>query len=121
MSWPFPRRRLLALLAIASCAVHATPIRAADDTLVHGRFGTTTLYRPAAAVTSVALFVSGDGGWNTGVIDMARALADHGALVIGIDIRHYLAELARARSTCVSFAGDFEDLAHAAELDARLD
>ena len=121
MSGPFTRHRLLALLAIASCAVHPTPIRAADDTFVHGRFGTTTLYRPAAAVTSVALFVSGDGGWNTGVIDMARALADHGALVIGIDIRHYLAELARARSTCVSFAGDFEDLAHAAELDARLD
>ena len=119
----FPLRRCLVSLALASCwcVVHATPARAADDMLVHGRFGTTTLYRPAAAVTSVALFVSGDGGWNTGVIDMARALADHGALVIGIDIRHYLAELAQARSTCVSFAGDFEDLAHAAELDARLE
>jgi type IV secretory pathway VirJ component len=122
VSAPRPLRYLRTLLAFAACgcALHATPAPAADGTLAHGRFGATTLYRPAA-VTSVALFVSGDGGWNAGVIAMARALADHGALVVGIDIRRYLAGIARSRSTCVSFAGDFEDLAHTAELDARLD
>ena len=99
----------------------APQARGADETWDHGRFGTMTLYRPATAASSVALFISGDGGWNSGVVEMARALTSHGALVIGIDIRLYLAQLAASHERCVYPAADFEDLAHAAELHAQLD
>ena len=50
-------------------------------------FGTVTVYPPLAAPEEVVLFLSGDGGWNLGVVDMAERLRDAGALVVGIDIR----------------------------------
>ncbi|MCX6835955.1 MAG: bifunctional lysylphosphatidylglycerol flippase/synthetase MprF, partial [candidate division Zixibacteria bacterium] len=80
-----------------------------EDTLSFGRFGTTYLYKPAHPNT-VVLFVSGDGGWNEGVVDMARALAEMQALVVGIDITHYLRQLSLASEQCSYPAADFEAL-----------
>jgi type IV secretory pathway VirJ component len=112
---------LLALVLSGATPLPANATAATGETWEHGRFGATTVYRPESAASSVALFISGDGGWNEGVVGMARALAAHGALVIGIDIRHYLAELASSHDRCVYPAADFEDLAHAAEQHERLD
>jgi len=76
-------------------------------------FGTVTVYKPAQAEPdSVALFVSGDGGWNLGVLSMARALANTGALVVGIDVRGFLAAMARSKAACQPLAVDFELLSH---------
>jgi type IV secretory pathway VirJ component len=66
-----------------------------------GRFGTVTVYIPEGTPKSVAIFLSGDGGWNLGVISMAKALVDMGAVVIGVDIRQYLAPRS---SNCHSWA-----------------
>jgi type IV secretory pathway VirJ component len=81
-----------------------------------GRFGKATVYIPEGEPKSVAIFVSGDGGWELGVIPMARALADMGAVVIGVDIRQYFASLRRAAqrtgAPCQSIAADFENLSH---------
>ena len=44
------------------------------ETLQFGRFGTLTVYRESPHPCHVVLFVSGDGGWNLGVVDMAHAL-----------------------------------------------
>jgi type IV secretory pathway VirJ component len=80
------------------------------ESLTFGRFGTVALYRRTPAPRSVVLFISGDGGWNLGVIDMAKALAELDALVVGIDIRHYLKAVAAAHDRCTSAAVDFEAL-----------
>jgi type IV secretory pathway VirJ component len=84
--------------------------------LAAGRFGTVTLYQPHGTPKSVAIFLSGDGGWQLGVINMAHALTDLGALVIGVDIRQYFASLrkvaARADAPCQMIAADFESLSH---------
>jgi len=53
-------------------------------------FGTVTLYHSTPTPPHVAIFISGDGGWNLGVVDMARELQGMDALVIGVDIRHYM-------------------------------
>ncbi len=74
------------------------------------RFGDVTLYRSAAPPESVALFVSGDGGWNRGVVDMARSLAAMNALVVGIDLPRYLKNLEAAEETCSYPAADLEAL-----------
>src|SRR5262245_61810986 len=111
----------LLLVLSSGGPLHAAAAPATDETWNHGRFGATTVYRPESAASSVALFISGDGGWNSGVVEMARALTAHGALVIGIDIRHYFAELATSHERCLYPAADFEDLAHAAEQHAQLD
>jgi type IV secretory pathway VirJ component len=84
--------------------------------LAAGRFGTVSVYRPQGQPKSVAIFLSGDGGWELGVINMAHALTDLGALVIGVDIRQYFANLrkatAHADAPCQMIAADFELLSH---------
>ncbi|HEX4618884.1 MAG TPA: AcvB/VirJ family lysyl-phosphatidylglycerol hydrolase, partial [Steroidobacteraceae bacterium] len=88
----------------------------ADAHLRAGRFGTVSVYIPARTPQSVAIFLSGDGGWELGVINMARALRDNGAVVIGTDIRRYLASLGEAAgkpgAPCQMMAADFEALSH---------
>ncbi len=104
----------LALLLLVLAAPFA--VAAAEKQLPAGRFGTATVYMPEGTPQSVAIFVSGDGGWNLGVVSMARALAKEGAVVIGVDIRRYLASLRAAAqkpdASCSSLAGDFETLSH---------
>ncbi len=82
--------------------------RGDETTAQFGRFGELALYRPSAHPAHVVLFVSGDGGWNLGVVDMARELAGLDALVVGIDITYYLKQLAHASEHCAYPAGDFE-------------
>lgn len=77
------------------------------------------LYRPAAHPPRVALFVSGDGGWNQGVVSMARQIAATGALVAGVDIRRYLRALDASSDRCAYPASDFEALGQ--YLEKRLD
>ncbi len=84
--------------------------------LSFGPFGEVAVYRPAGGEPKqVALFVSGDGGWNQGVVDMAHHLAALGTLVLGIDIRHYLAAAQARPGECFSAAADFEALSQFAQ------
>jgi type IV secretory pathway VirJ component len=81
-----------------------------------GRFGTVTVYIPDGKPKSVAIFLSGDGGWELGVINMAHTLVEMGAVVIGVDIRAYFGSLSRSAARpdapCQMIAGDFESLSH---------
>ena len=83
---------------------------ASAETLEFGRFGTVSLYHESPVPAHVVLFVSGDGGWNLGVVDMAKALAGLDALVVGIDITHYLKQLNAGSEECGYPAGDLEGL-----------
>ncbi len=101
--------RMAGLILILVLAWGATA-GAAEETLEYGRFGRVTLYRKVPRPSQVVLFVSGDGGWNLGVVDMARSLAGLDTLVVGIDITHYLRELAGSTEKCSYPAADFENL-----------
>ena len=117
---------LLALVATAAAAApagkppttaQASAPAAADPDVRHlpgGRFGTLSVYVPQGRPKSVALFLSGDGGWELGVLDMAHALRQLGAVVVGIDIRRYFASLGRSAGSpgCQLIAADFENLSH---------
>jgi type IV secretory pathway VirJ component len=80
------------------------------QTLKFSRFSEVTLYSTSARPGHVVLFVSGDGGWNLGVIDMAKALASLDALVVGIDIVQYLRAAGSASDSCTYAAADLEAL-----------
>ncbi len=80
------------------------------DSLRYAAFGKVTIYKPTVPVKSVVLFLSGDGGWNSGVVEMAKKIAAQGALVAGIDIRSYYKELKTLSEKCYYPAGDFEQL-----------
>jgi len=103
----------------AAATAPAEPVESAEGAtrLPAGRFGTVTVYIPEGTPQSVAIFLSGDGGWNLGVVSMARALTTNlGAVVIGVDIRQYFGALGKAaqreNAPCQLIAGDFENLSH---------
>lgn len=80
------------------------------DSLNYGAFGKIKIYHPKQTPTSIALFVSGDGGWKFGVINMAKNIASQGALVLGIDAKYYRNSLEKLSSKCCYPASDFENL-----------
>jgi type IV secretory pathway VirJ component len=82
-------------------------------------FGPVTIYRGTAPPRGVVLFVSGDGGWNRGVVDMAHRLRDAGALVVGIDVRAFM-KMLEASDRCAYPAGTLEELSRAVQLRERL-
>jgi type IV secretory pathway VirJ component len=78
------------------------------ETLSYGRFGTVWLYRRTPHPGHVALFFSGDGGWNLGVVDMAQILADNDTLVVGISVPYYIGKLNASKESCLSPDADLE-------------
>jgi type IV secretory pathway VirJ component len=108
--------RLLAAMALICSSL----VAGTDEVVSFGRFGPVTLYRSEGPAAQVVLFVSGDGGWNLGVVDMARSLAGLGALVAGVDITHYLRELSRDTEACLYPAADFEALSKFVQREAGL-
>ncbi|MGZ5488501.1 MAG: AcvB/VirJ family lysyl-phosphatidylglycerol hydrolase, partial [Candidatus Aminicenantales bacterium] len=107
-------------LLIAWVLLTSGLLAGADEVVDFGRFGPVTLYRSAGSAAQVVLFVSGDGGWNLGVVDMAKSLAGLGAFVAGIDITHYIRELARSSEACLYPAADFEALSKFVQRTAGL-
>jgi hypothetical protein len=108
-------RRTAGILAIALLLpvfIVLDTYAADGEKISFGRFGEVTVYRQTQTPANVVLFVSGDGGWNSGVIDMAQSLVALDSVVIGIDIVHYLREVARSGESCTYSAADFENLSH---------
>ncbi len=102
------RTLITALLLL--CASHALAAGVQESTESFGPFGTLHIYRTSAQPSRLMLFVSGDGGWNLGVVDMARSLAELDSMVVGIDITHYLKALDAGRDRCHYPAAHFEEL-----------
>ncbi len=98
-------------LSVILAAVLLWPFAASagDESFSFGAFGRVHLYGGSPS-SGVVLFVSGDGGWNKGVVDMARKLSRRGPLVVGVDIRQYLDRLGSAGGSCAYPAADFEAL-----------
>jgi type IV secretory pathway VirJ component len=113
-----PKKLMVLAGALAACLT--LPTAHAQETLSHGRFTDVTLYRPHGAVSSFVLFLSGDGGWNQGVVGMAEALADEGALVAGISVPQLVANLEQDGASCVMPDGDLENLSHYVQSYAKL-
>ncbi len=82
----------------------------AVDTLYFSTFGKVAIYHPEKVPNAFVLFVSGDGGWNKSVIDMASHIVSQGAMVAGINIVHYFKILKTLKSPCYYPAGDFEEI-----------
>jgi type IV secretory pathway VirJ component len=107
-------------LALALGLPFASTARSGEptETLIVPTFGKVTVYAPNGAPDQVVLFVSGDGGWNLGVVPMAERVRDLGALVVGIDIRAFLKSLEDSKS-CAYPAGPLEELSRAVQLHRK--
>ena len=107
------------MLALAMNVGPPGDAAAPTETLTVPTFGTVMVYAPTRAPDQVVLFISGDGGWNLGVVSMAERLRDLGALVAGIDIRTFLKNL-EASKGCAYPAGALEELSRAVQLHRKL-
>jgi type IV secretory pathway VirJ component len=102
------KRSVVLLLLLVCCC--STVFSIEVDSLFEKKFGKVTVYHPVGTPTSVAIFVSGDGGWRHGVLNMAINIARQGALVLGIDAKHYNKYLSKLKAGCLYPAADFEEL-----------
>jgi type IV secretory pathway VirJ component len=98
--------RYFLVLLLLTCSVH---VYGDERVLNFPRFGKLTVY-DSEHPQNVVLFLSGEEGWNKGVSEAAKALASQGAMVIGIDIRHYLQQLRISSKGCAYPAADLEDV-----------
>jgi type IV secretory pathway VirJ component len=103
-------KRILIFFLFTTLGCQLNLLAQSNEVLEFGRFGQIHVYGNTTSPEEVVLFVSGDGGWNLGVIDMAKSLASLDAMVIGIDITHYLPELEKSPEKCAYPASDFEML-----------
>lgn len=86
-------------------AAPAAPVEEAPVTTGGFTFAGThevSSYRPAGPIKGVAIFLSGDGGWKLGVVDMAKALAGQGVAVAGISTPALLKALDGNGEACVN-------------------
>ncbi|HEY5469476.1 MAG TPA: AcvB/VirJ family lysyl-phosphatidylglycerol hydrolase [Bacteroidales bacterium] len=98
------------LLTLILVLLFSSAIASKPDSLKVGSFGVVKIYKPVSEPTEVILFISGDGGWNLGVVDMAIAFSGMNAMVVGIDITRYYKNLQKTNSECYYPASDFENL-----------
>src|SRR5436190_11967555 len=111
----------LAAILVASIG-HAQPAppRTWDEkTIGLPIVGSGTAYVPRTTTAHVILFISGDGGWNAGVVDMARRIAGQQAIVIGISYPA-LKRAAARESGCWYVASDLELISHAGQKALKL-
>ena len=102
-------------LLLLFCFNHQASAQGDTSSLTYGKFGKILVYHPKGIPSSVTLFVSGDGGWKDGVIEMAKTLVAQGSLVLGIDARHYGYYLSKQTADCLYPAADFETLSLAVQ------
>jgi type IV secretory pathway VirJ component len=102
----------ISLVASLLLALLVTPAAHAAESLSHGRFKNVQIYRPDGPVKQVALFLSGDAGWDKGMTAMATDVASEGSLVIGIDTQKFFKQLEDDGGSCVFPDGDLENLSH---------
>ncbi|HKI47460.1 MAG TPA: AcvB/VirJ family lysyl-phosphatidylglycerol hydrolase, partial [Balneolales bacterium] len=103
--------KLLPIFALLLCTRFASAKAVQVDSLHFGTFGKVHIYQTSENPDQVVLFVSGDGGWNEGVVDMAEELAKQNAMVIGIDINTMFHNMLKIKRKCLYPAGDFQELA----------
>ena len=112
--------KMIRLLVLGAACWAPLIAQAGEETLSFGPFGELTVFRENPAPTQVVLFLSGDGGFNSGVKNMARHLSVQGALVVGIDIRGFLKAISRSGDKCAYPAADLEALSQFVQKKFRL-
>jgi type IV secretory pathway VirJ component len=108
-------RSALKKLAAAGLGLIVLAGAQAATALPGGRYGDVTLTRPAGPMRGFVVLFSESSGWNASDQQAADALAQAGALVVGVDTARYAANLAAKEESCHHLVGDAEALSHQLE------
>jgi type IV secretory pathway VirJ component len=82
--------------------------------------GEVTVYAPQGQARGLALFASGDGGWNLGVWDMAQTAASLGYWVAGFSTPAFLKSLESADGECSDASGFLDHLGDKVKTEMKL-
>lgn len=82
--------------------------------------GDVTIYAPQGPARGMALFLSGDGGWNLGVWDMAHTAAELGYWVAGFSTPAYLKALEASNGTCSDADGLLDRIGDAVKKEMQI-
>jgi type IV secretory pathway VirJ component len=85
------------------------------DSAIISPFGKVYIYTQGPLPKYVAIMISGDGGWKSGVLGFAETFSEMNTLVIGVDILKYYKELRKRADDCYHVSTDFVELATAIE------
>lgn len=111
------RRTCLVLISMLGFSV----AHAATTSVHFGLFGNVHVASPAGEPQRAIVLVSDSSGWNARAEALASAQADAGALVFGIDLPAYLAQMESIKDKCSFPAGHFEEMIHWIQRDRKLD
>jgi type IV secretory pathway VirJ component len=84
------------------------------------RLGEVTVYTPPGEPRGLALFASGDGGWNLGVWDMAQTAASLGYVVAGFSTPAFLKALENDDAACSDASGFLDEIAAKVRSEIRV-
>lgn len=105
---------MIALALVAAVSTGAPAV--GERTLRLPIVGEATIYVPPDPTDRAILFLSGDGGWSKGVLDMARrACAGGPAVVAGLSYPRLRDAARSSRASCWYPAGDLEVIGQALE------
>ncbi len=83
-------------------------------------FGEVTVYKPTGTPRGLALFASGDGGWNLGVLDMAHTAVNLGYWVVGYSTPVFIKALDASDGDCSNPSGLLETLAKSIKAELNI-
>jgi type IV secretory pathway VirJ component len=109
------RSRAGTAACLVALGVFACPRQAGVETRPEGRFGSVRIYAPSEERRGLVFLFSDAAGWSDALDRDARALAADGAAVVGVDLREYLAGLARSDDGCHYLISEVEDLSKRAQ------
>lgn len=109
-----------AAAAAAGAAAFRGAGNATPEIMTHGRFENVPIFRPDGEPNATVLFFSDDDGWTPRAERMARALAETGALVAGIDTARLMANYTKDDIACVYAAGDLDNFGRWVEAAVKL-
>ncbi|MGN6231199.1 MAG: virulence factor family protein [Trinickia sp.] len=109
----FKKIKWLALLAGASSLCIAA--QAAESHVPGGTYGDVTVDWPQGEMRGFVVLFSAGKGWSAADAQAARALAQRGALTVGVDTGRYAANLAATGHACRHLDGDAEAVSHQLE------
>ncbi|WP_321786049.1 virulence factor family protein [Paraburkholderia sp. J94] len=109
----------LAATPSTTSTTSAPTAKAADSAVKHvsgGRYGDVAMTRPDGAIRGFAVLFSAGPHWIAADQTRADALAQHGALVVGVDTARYASNLGAIKNeTCHKLYSDAEALSHQLE------
>ena len=111
------RRTCLVLTSMLGFGV----VHAATLPVHFGLFGNVHVATPNGEPKRAIVLVSDASGWNARAEALASAQADAGALVLGIDLPAYLAQMESIKDKCSFPAGHFEEMIHWIQRNQKLD